>query len=167
MKYKNNSGLKQIAIIGGKKEIIPNGVVFEVDREMIHPAFERVDDSIPTTFNRRVSKFVKNDSVEQLQQQIAAIKKDTDGIASLSESMALTENLSKQVDELSKKANDLDLRDDIEKLNSNFASMKESIDEQFKVVFKRLEILKNAIQTIELEVDQALYGEEADATKSR
>ena len=167
MKYKNTSGLKQIAVINGKKEIIPNGVVIEVDRDMIHPAFERVDDATPATFNKRVSKFVKNDSLESLQKQITAMKKDTDGIASLSEAVALTDTLSKQVGELSQKTNDLDLRDDIAELNANMGSMKEAYDSKFDLVLKRLEILKNAIQTIELEVDQALYGEEADATKSR
>lgn len=167
MKYKNNSGLKQIAIINGKKEIVQNGVVFETDREIIHPAFDRVDDSTLVTFKKLVPRLVKNDSISELQKQITDIQKDTEGIASLSESVALTAQLSKQVTELAKKANDLDLRDDIARLTEKVGEMDSKNDEQFKVVFKRLEILKNALQTIELEVDQALYGEETDQPKSR
>jgi len=167
MKYKNNSGLKQIAIINGKKEIIPNGVVFENERAIIHPGFDQVDETTPVTFKKLIPKLVKSDSLDSMQQQIDAIQKDTQGIASLSESVALTANLSKQVSELSQKTNDLDLRDNITELVNSIATMKSESDDKFTIVMKRLEILKNAIQTIELEVDQALYGEEADATKSR
>ena len=97
MKYKNNSGLKQIAIINGKKEIIPNGVVFENERAIIHPGFDQVDEATPVTFKKLIPKLVKSDSLDSMQQQIDAIQKDTQGIASLSESVALTSSLSKQV----------------------------------------------------------------------
>lgn len=167
MKYKNNSGLKQIALIGGKKEIIPNGIVFETDREIIHPAFERVDDATPVTFKRLVPKFIKNNSITDLQKQINSIQEDTKAISFLSESVALTEQLSQQVSALSKRTDDLDIRDDIKKLTNSFEAFKTENEGQFKVVFKRLEILKTALQTIELEVDQALYGDETDATKSQ
>jgi hypothetical protein len=169
MKYKNNSGLKQIATINGKKEIVLSGVVIEVDRPFMHPAFEQVDESTPVTFKRMIPKLVKNNSIETLQKQITDIQKDTEGIASLSESVALTKELTRQVDELSKKTSDLDLRDDIEHLNSDVSAIKTLIEEKFTTVFKRLEILKNAVQTIEFEVDRALYGEgeDEDSTKSR
>ena len=163
MKYKNNSGLKQIAIINGKKEIIPNGVIFETERDIIHPGFEKVDDATPVTFKKLAPKLVKSDSLDSIQRQINDIKKDT----SVSESVALTQSLSKQVAELAQKTENLDLRDVLVQMQETMSNLKNESDEKFTMVLKRLEILKNAVQTIELEVDQALYGDESDTPKSR
>jgi hypothetical protein len=160
MKYKNNSGLKQIAIINGKKEIVPSGVIFETEREIIHPGFEKVDDATPVTFKKLAPKLVKSDSLELIQRQINDIKKDT----SVSESVALTQSLSKQVAELTQKTENLDILVQVQETLNN---LKNDNDEKFSMIFKRLEILKNAVQTIELEVDQALYGDESDTPKSR
>ena len=160
MKYKNSSGLKQIAIINGKKEIILNGVIFETERDIIHPGFEKVDDATPVTFKKLAPKLVKSDSIDSIQRQINDIKNDS----SVSESVALTQSLSKQVAELTQKTENLDILVQIQETLNN---LKNDTDEKFSLVFKRLEILKNALQTIELEVDQALYGDESDTPKSR
>lgn len=160
MKYKNSSGLKQIAIINGKKEIILNGVIFETERDIIHPGFEKVDDATPVTFKKLAPKLVKSDSIDSIQRQINDIKNDN----SVSESVALTQSLSKQVAELTQKTENLDILVQIQETLNN---LKNDTDEKFSLVFKRLEILKNALQTIELEVDQALYGDESDTPKSR
>jgi hypothetical protein len=133
MKYKNVSGFKQIAVINGKKEIIPNGVIIEVDREFMHPGFDKVDDGIETTFKKLVPKLAKtNDAVGSLQTKMEELSKDT-------------KNLTDEI------------------INKKIA---EYCEKNFSTVFKRLEILKQAIQTIELEVDRALYGEEETDSKS-
>jgi DNA anti-recombination protein RmuC len=155
MKYRNTSGLKQIAIINGKKEIVPNGVVIEVEKEFIHPAFERVDEDTQATFKKLVPKFVKNDTINSLQKQLSDIQQSSEGLAS-----SVSESISKQLEELSQRLSQVETRNEIETLTK-------MCEEKFTMVFKRLEILKNAVQTIELEVDQALYGEEGDTTKSR
>jgi hypothetical protein len=149
MKYQNNSGLKQIALINGKKEIVPNGAVFETDRPIMHPGFDKVDESTPVTFKKLVPKLVKNDSLDSLQKQI-------DDLTSINN----------KVEELSQKTNDIDRSNDISELSRQIGVLTTETKENFAILFKRVEILKNAVQTIELEVDQALYGED-DSTKSR
>lgn len=129
MKYKNISEFKQIAVINGKKEIVAPGIVIEVDRELIHPAFEKVAENSEVNYKKLTPKLVKNDSLESLKKQVLEMQDAT-----------ATNKKSNEVAELAKMC-----------------------EEQFKTIFKRLEILKNAVQTIELEVEQALYGEDGDS----
>ena len=131
MKYKNTSGFKQIAILNGKKEIIGKDEVFETEREVFNPAFEKVSDTSEVTPKNRNN--IRNPAFNEIQKQIEDVKKEVD---------------------LTKIEPIID-----EKLRVFF---KEEIEKRFEVVNKRLEILKSAVQTLELELENNLYGENSD-----
>jgi hypothetical protein len=153
MKYKNTSGFRQTVIIEGKKQVIFADDVFEQEKELINPAFEKVSDDTEVTFKarsiRKTSGDTHTEAISLLENKLNEVQKGTEN---LPEAVSKISELQKSVETSKTKHAD------------EFAALRDEFEKFKTLVHRRLEILKNAVKTIEYEVGQ-LYGEEAEEPK--
>ena len=140
MKYKNTSGFRSVVIIAGKKTIVFPDDVIDYPGELFNASFEKVPDSEIVNHKDRVIKRNSPQNDEKLsilQDKLEGVKKDTDNIAAIEEAHSKS---SEEINELRKNL------------------------EEFKgTVYKRLEILKSVVQTLEYELGEVIgYDEDGD-----
>lgn len=153
MKYKNTSGFRQVLMMDGKKCVVFPDDVVEVSRELINAAFEQVEDDAEVTYKARTIK--KPSSSEEkvnfsdFENKIDEVKKQAEVIAKTKLSEA-AKNTDVKLSELqASQANEL-------------STIRSELTELKSVVFRRLEILKSAVKTLEYEVGQLYSDEEVD-----
>jgi hypothetical protein len=154
MKYQNTSGFRQMIVIGGKKTVVFADDVVEVSHELINPAFERVADTVETSYKPRTIKKPSNDSDKasflHLENKLLEVQKDTASLTEMSEALSKVSTL----------------EDSSIKHESNLEDLRKEFNEFKLTALKRFEILKNVVQTLEFELEQ-LYPEEEGSEDSK
>lgn len=200
-KFKNVSGLNQTVLLKGKKNFVRDGEVIEAISSFKQVGFEKVADAAPVTSGqRRIRKTASNETVSNLVEQLAQLKKSQSGdddkfkeMQEALEQIEMEQNKTESIDEIHQKmealsqsasalndgaSNDVkELRDmvvaiqeNMEILDDNFekqqnhitaqaATIKDSKEKQ-EVVLRRMEILKNAMQSFEDQLDELMGFEE-------
>jgi len=155
MKYQNTSGFRQTLTIGGSKQVVFPDDVVELDRELFNPAFDQVPDNTPVTFKTRtLRKISNNQEISNLHTKLSEVQKGTENLTEIAAQAAASKvsDLEQNITETQNKhSNDLAL------LTSRF-------EEFEKIVKKRLEILKSAVQNLESEIGQ-LYGDDSEGSE--
>lgn len=144
MKYKNTSGFRSVVIISGKKTIVFPDDVIDYPGELFNASFDKVPDNEVVSHKDRVIKRNSSQNDEKLsilQDKLEGVKKDTDNIAAIEEAHSKAST-------------------DITELRKDFTDFK-------SLVIKRMEILKNAMQSIEYEVQLLAYPEEAEENEAK
>lgn len=161
-KYRNTTGMSQVVVLQGMKTIVGADFVIEADGGFSQLGFERVDDSVPSnivagSFRRRrlVSENVVNHFEDKLQVALEDKEKILEETSSRVEQLAriseqASNDVKKEFDEL--KELTLELTKQLELMRKDYSEMK-------NITNRRLEILKSAMQAMELEIEQ-FYGED-------
>lgn len=158
-KFKNTSGMSQVVVLQGKKTIVEGNGVVEVDGGWSQIGFEQVPDTIAATVvagSIRRRRFVNEDVVNKFESKLQDVLTDKD--KALEEANAKVQELAKiseensnsykkEFDELKKLA--LEMSKQLEIMQKDSAEAK-------AITYKRLELLKGAVQAIELELEQLL-----------
>jgi septal ring factor EnvC (AmiA/AmiB activator) len=151
MKYKNTSGFRQMLVIAGNKTVVFADDVVEVSHELINPAFEKVADTVETTYKPRTIRKPSTDtdkaSFLHLENKLLEVQKDTASVNEMAEAVTKISTLEQTIEESSSKH------------DSNLADLRKEFNEFKVTALKRFEILKNVVQTLEYELEQ-LYPEE-------
>jgi hypothetical protein len=161
-KFRNVTGMSQVVVLQGKKTIVENDGVIESQDGFSQIGFDKVADAVPATVSAgsiRRRRLVTDAVVSQFENKLQSVVADKDKalsqanekvqeLAKLSE--ANSNNFKKEFDELK----ELTLA-----ISKQTKTMGEELAEFKGITFRRLEMLKGAVQAIELEIEQ-LYGKE-------
>lgn len=155
-KFINTTGLNQVVILQGKKTVVEDGGVLETDSSFTQFGFEPVDDSVPTTVVAgviRKRKFVKDEIVAQFESKLQDV---------ISDKEKLLQDANEKVRDLAKisEENSNNFKKEFEELKNLTLEMTKQVEiiqkdmsEFKKVTYRRLEIVKGAIQALELQLD--------------
>jgi hypothetical protein len=155
-KFINTTGLNQVVILQGKKTVVEDGGVLETDSSFTQFGFEPVDDSVPTTVVAgviRKRKFVKDEIIAQFENKLQDV---------ISDKEKLLQDANEKVRDLAKisEENSNNFKKEFEELKNLTLEMTKQVEiiqkdmsEFKKVTYRRLEIVKGAIQALELQLD--------------
>lgn len=153
MKYKNTSGFRQMIVIGGNKTVVFADDVVEVSHELINPAFERVADTVETSYKPRTIKkpFTDTDKASflHLENKLLEVQKDTASLTEMTDAVSKISTLEQSIEDLNTK-HDISLSD-----------LRKEFNEFKLTALKRFEILKNVVQTLEFELEHLYPTDEA------
>ena len=167
MKLRNTTGMSQVVVLQGKKTIVEANGVIGVESDFTQIGFDVVDNSVAATVTAgsvRRRRLVSDSMVSQFEDKLQSALSDKDKlleetsakVKELAEkSAAVSEDVVKEFEEL--KELTLEMNKEIGMIKSDHAETK-------SVVFRRLEILKGAMQAMELELEQ-LYGDDTELGK--
>lgn len=172
-KFQNNSGFRQVVVINGEKLIAHDGDVIEAHEGFIQHGFEEVNEKTPVsiTTRSRKRKFADNDLLESLQSQLRELQSQIDEKDSETANKVIQEMeaVNEKVKEFEEKAltlssdaeNDvIELKELVQAQGEQITGLEGYIKKNFDMTFKRLEILKHAMQALEFEMDQ-FYEEDS------
>ena len=168
-KFKNETGFNQVVIIGGKKRLVRKEGVIEAHDDFIQTGFKQVPDDTPIT-TRASTKVVSDRElqgiIDGLNERISDLEERLDNDETMSEMEEKLKVVSEKALELEDGASkDLtELRDFVDKLNESVTNqggvlkvVKETQDDK---VLRRMEILKTAMQAMEMQIDEVTgYGD--------
>ncbi len=160
-KFKNTAGMSQVVVLQGKKTIVEDNGVIEVEAGWAQVGFDQVADDVAATVvagSIRRRRFVNEDVVNQFESKLQDVLTDKDRaleqanekvqeLAKISEENS--NNFKREFDELKK----LTLE-----ISKQLEIMQKDSYESKALTNKRLGLLKGAVQAIELELEQ-LPGE--------
>lgn len=174
-KYKNISDFRHAVVLNGNKKLLRPGDVFESDKEFRYAFLEQVSDDTPVTVG--LSNLMSN--YTRLENEIESIKNEKEQLTSstsqeLQDSIFaikasvndLRNNLNNRIVKLEDDAarnnetlteNLVALRELFTNFKSNSSRKDEQTKEDFDTLFRRLDMVKNAIITIE----NVVYGDES------
>lgn len=166
-KFQNTTGFNQVVILTGKKRLVRKDGVIEARDDFMQVGFDKVPDDTPITVRDTSSKVVHSDEVQALVSRINDLEERINNDETLSQIEEKIQSVSQQALELGDDAvKDLqELRDLVASLNeavSNQAEVVRSIKESEKVMLRRLDILKTAMQAMEMQVDEVMGYEEGN-----
>lgn len=155
--YRSTSDFSHSLVLSGRKYLIRPGEVIKSDTKLSYIFLEEVSDSVQATV-----KEAYQGNRAKLQQTVSVLEQQKEEIKSASQ--ATIESLKQEIEQLKDKI-DKDISDLTDQINKqlNDIETKENEnrkkDEEFKnTTNKRLNILKDAIRTMEEEV----YGVDSD-----
>lgn len=166
MRYKNISDFHQSIILNGSKRLLRPDDVFETDRELNFIFLERVDDSTPVTLGEKSSSTIDKVKTD-LEKEIEELKKEKEStsIATSDEIKELISKLTVSLEENNKHTEEVSqtIDEEIRELRENLVSLKEifsknkelmlekdkEVNDKIQKAFKRLEMTKHAIITLE------------------
>lgn len=168
-KFKNTTGFNQVVLLAGKKRVVRNNWVIEAHDEFIQVGFEKVPDDTPVTTRPTSSKVVNNADfqvvIDELNNRIEELEDRFNTDETLSQIEAKIQSVSEQALELGDGASkDLqELRDLVGILNEslyNQGMVVKDLKNSDDTILKRLEILKTAMQAMELQIDEVIGYED-------
>lgn len=158
-KFKNTTGFNQVVVINGQKKLVRKDGVLELRDDFIQVGFEKVPDNTPLTIKTSASKVVHNDEVQEIVKRLNDLEERMNSESKLSEVESKIQEISEKAFQLGDESSKdiVELRDLVEVLSraiSNQAQAVQYFKDNEATTTRRLDILKTAIQAMEMQVDE-------------
>lgn len=137
MKYKNISGFRQSIFINGKRVILEPDQVIESNRELKYIFLDKVDDNTPA---EKLEQLQSENKLIDLQQKLEEISKHKFSVSDIDAIKQHIKHLEDKIQHIYQKIQELEI-------------------EQKQHIFRKMEMLKSAIMTLQEDVYNIKFDE--------